>query len=187
MNKPLSEELNMEQEKTMENSVNPETAEAEKSQEELLKEALEQKQEEAQKYYDQYLRTLAEADNMKKRLAREREEYIKYGNTALIKKILPVIDDLNRAMEVAQNSTDIEALSKGVEMTAKSLLDVLHGEGVQEIESLGKEFDPQFHQALLVEPNEAPENTVIEEFQKGFILHDRVIRPSLVKVSGGPA
>jgi molecular chaperone GrpE len=179
----LNNDVDMEETSTNEEEVE----EVEKTREELLEEALQQQKEESKQYYEQYLRALAEVENMKKRLDREREEYIKYGNTALIKKILPVIDDLNRALEATQSSNDIESLGKGVEMTVKRLIEVLNSEGVQEIESLGKEFDPQYHQALLVEHNEAPENTIIEEFQRGFILHDRVIRPSLVKVSGGPA
>lgn len=186
MDKSLEDLNDVDMEKAA--STNEEEAEeVEKTREELLEEALQQQKQENEKYHDQYLRALAEVENMKKRLAREREEYIKYGNTAIIKKILPVIDDLNRALEAAQSTNDIESLSKGVEMITKRLIEVLNSEGIQEIESLGKEFDPQYHQALLVEHNEAPENTIIEEFQRGFILHDRVIRPSLVKVSGGPA
>jgi molecular chaperone GrpE len=157
---------------------------AAKSIEAQLAEELLQQQEEARKNYDHYLRALAEVENIKKRSLREREEYLKYANVALIKKLLPVIDDLHRAIEVACNSKDLEALSKGVEMTARSLDELLKGEGVQVIESIGKPFDPQYHQALTVEASdEHPENTVIEQLQKGYILHDRVIRPSLVKVS----
>jgi molecular chaperone GrpE len=149
-----------------------------------LRDELLVQQGETQKNYDNYLRALAEVENIKKRSLREREEYFKYANVSLIKKLLPVIDDLYRAVDVAQNSKDFEGLSKGVEMTARTLDDLLKGEGVKVIESLGKPFDPQFHQALTVEPSdEHPENTVIEQLQKGYVIHDRVIRPSLVKVS----
>lgn len=158
--------------------------EAEISIEEKLTAELHRQQEEARKNYDQYLRALAEVENIKKRSVREREEYLKYANVSMIKKLLPIIDDLHRAMEVALTSRDFEAISKGVEMTARSLDEVLKGEGVEVIESIGKPFDPQFHQALTVEPSdEHPENTVIAQLQKGYIMHDRVIRPSLVKVS----
>lgn len=158
--------------------------ESEKSNEEKLTAELQRQQEETRKNYDQYLRALAEVENIRKRSVREREEYLKYANVSMIKKLLPIIDDLHRAMEVAHTSRDFEAMSKGVEMTARSLDEVLKGEGVEVIESIGKPFDPQFHQALTVEPSdEHPENTIIEQLQKGYIMHDRVIRPSLVKVS----
>ena len=162
----------------------PEVDAIEQSIEVRLAAELLQQREEARKNYDQYLRALAEVENIKKRGLREREEYLKYANVALIKKLLPVIDDLHRAIEVARTSKDFEALNKGVEMTARSLDELLRGEGVQAIESVGKPFDPQYHQALTVEASdEHPENTIIEQLQTGYILHDRVIRPSLVKVS----
>ena len=157
---------------------------AETSLEIKLGEELKKQQEETRKNYDNYLRALAEVENIKKRSQRDREEYVKYANVALIKKLLPIIDDLHRAIEVSRISRDFEALSKGVEMTARNLGDLLTGEGVKPIESLGKSFDPQYHQALSMEASdEYPENTVIEQLQTGYIMHDRVIRPSLVKVS----
>jgi len=149
-----------------------------------LKKEFEKKQEESQDNYDKYLRALAELENIKKRAAREREEYIKYASLPLIKKLLPVIDDLDRALSISENNEDYEALKKGVEMIAKSLHEVIKGEGVESIEAVGRPFDPQYHQPLLVEDNDMyPENTVIEELQRGYVLNDRVIRPSLVKVS----
>ncbi len=162
----------------------PEMQEVEVDELQSLKDKLVIQQGETQKNYDRYLRALAEVENIKKRSLREREEYLKWANVSLIKKLLPVIDDFHRAIDVAQKSKDIEGLIKGVEMTARTLDDLLKGEGVMVIDSLGKPFDPQFHQALSVEPSEEhPENTVIEQLQKGYVIHDRVIRPSLVKVS----
>ncbi|MEA1960343.1 MAG: nucleotide exchange factor GrpE [Bacillota bacterium] len=156
----------------------------EESKETLLSEEIEKQKEEAKKYYDQCLRALADVENIKKRTQRDKEEYIKYGNVSLIKKILPILDDLERAIAVSQTSNDREALQKGVEMTAKNLLDLLTNEGLQVIEAEGKPFDPQVHQPLVVEATDAfPENTVMEVMQRGYILHDRVIRPALVKVS----
>jgi len=97
---------------------------------------------------------------------------------------LPVIDDLERALAQFDNSKDLEGLSKGVEMITRSLQEIIKNEGVEPIEALGQAFDPQYHQPLIVEESdEHSENTVIEEFQAGYILHGRVIRPSLVKVS----
>ncbi|MDD4801936.1 MAG: nucleotide exchange factor GrpE [Syntrophomonas sp.] len=157
---------------------------AEISLEASLQEQLQKQEDETQKNYDLYLRALAEVENIKKRSQREREEYLKYCNVTLIKKLLPVIDDLYRALDVAGKSKDYDGLSKGIEMTARKLDDLLKGEGVIAIESLGKPFDPQYHQALTVEVSDQhPENTVIEQMQTGYILHDRVLRPSLVKVS----
>lgn len=157
---------------------------AEKSPEEKLNEELLKQKEAAQKNHDNYLRALAEVENTKKRSARDREEYLKFANVSMIKKMLPIIDDLHRALEVAHNTRDIEAMVKGVEMIASRLDEVLKGEGVTTIESVGKPFDPQYHEALTVEASDQhPENTVIEQFQTGYVMHDRVIRPSLVKVS----
>jgi molecular chaperone GrpE len=156
----------------------------EKTTEERLFEEVLQRQEEARKNYDLYLRALAEVENIKKRSQRDREEYLKYSGTTFIKKLLPIIDDLHRAWEVSGTTKDFDALSKGIEMTVRSLDELLKGEGVKAIDSVGQPFDPQYHQALSVEPSEEhPENTVIEQLQTGYILHDRVIRPSLVKVS----
>lgn len=165
--------------------LNEDSVEKELSEEEKQRQEFEKLQAEVKENNSKFLRALAEVENIKKRSQRERDEYLKYGKVSLIQKILPVIDDLNRAMEASQQSSDYESLSKGVELIAKSLDDILRNEGVEEIESIGKAFDPRFHQALMVEANEEyPENMIIEELQKGYILHDRVIRPGLVKVSG---
>lgn len=149
-----------------------------------LKSELEKSQQESKKNYDLYLRSLAELDNFKKRAARDKEEYSKFALLPLIQKLLSVIDDLERALAQFNNSKDLDGLSKGVEMITRSLQEIIKNEGVEPIEALGQAFDPQYHQPLIVEENnEHPENTVIEEFQTGYILHGRVIRPSLVKVS----
>lgn len=164
---------------TTENQDNAESEELIK-----LKNELAIQTEEAKKKNDLYIRTLAEMDNLKKRAAREREEYMLFANMAFIKKILPIIDDCGRALENSPKNEDITSLYKGVEMIFKSLNELLNNEGIQAIECVGKPFDPQYHQPLLMEDSEEyPENTVIEELQKGYILNNRVIRPSLVKVS----
>lgn len=149
-----------------------------------VKQEMEKLQQEAKKNYDLYLRTLAEMDNIRKRAAREREEYIKFATLPMIKKILPVIDDLDRALTASQQNQDYEALKKGLEMITRSLHEAIKQEGVVPIDALYKPFDPQYHQPLSVEgSSQHPENTVIEEFEKGYIMHGRVIKPSLVKVS----
>lgn len=157
----------------------------EKSEIEILQDQLLSKTEEAQKYYDQYLRSLAEAENIKKRSQRDKEEYLKFAHLSIIKKLLPIIDDLNRGLEAASVARDFDGLKKGLEITARNLAELLRQEGVQAIDCIGKPFDPQYHEPLMVvSSDEHPENTVIEELNKGYIMHDRLIRPSLVKVSG---
>jgi len=150
----------------------------------LLKQEIEKQKEETKKNYEQYLRALAEADNVRKRTQRDKEEYMKFSNLPLIKKLLPVVDDLERAIQAAGSSQDYEILSKGVEMINRRLQDIIREQEVLVIETEGQAFDPQFHQALVVEESsEHEENTILQELQKGYIMHGRVIRPSLVKVS----
>ena len=149
-----------------------------------LRQIVEKQQDENRKLYDQYLRALAEAENTRKRMTREREEYIKFAALPLLRKLLPVVDDLERALLAADSSRDYEALSKGVEMITRRMQDIIREQDVVAIEAHGQPFDPQYHQALAVEDSaEHPENTVMEELQKGYMMHGRVIRPSLVKVS----
>lgn len=147
-----------------------------------LKEKLAKAEEMANKNQENYLRALAEIENIRKRNSRDREEYIKFASLSIIKKLLPIIDDFERAMETDTNQ-DFESLHKGMEMIFKKLLEVIKSEGVEPIEALGKPFDPEYHQPLMMEESDEPTNTVIEEMQKGYIMHGRVIRPSLVKVS----
>jgi molecular chaperone GrpE len=154
------------------------------AEENSLQEEINRLKEECAAYYDQYLRSLAEAENIRKRALREKEEYVKFAAVPVIKKVLLVMDDLERALAMSESNQDFEGLYKGLQMIAKRMEDLIQEEGVEAIEAVGKPFDPQFHQPLMVEASsDHPENTVIEELQKGYILHGRVIRPSLVKVS----
>lgn len=164
----------------------PEVQETEQNQGNLLdlKQELERAKEEARQYNEHYLRVLADMENMRKRTSREREEYVKYATTPMIKKLLPVIDDLERALNMSAQHQDYASLHKGVEMIVKSLHEMIKTEGVQAIEAAGKPFDPEFHEPLILEEStEHPSNTVLEELQRGYVLHGRVLRPSLVKVS----
>lgn len=152
-------------------------------QEALLNE-VEQLKAEVKNNHDLYLRALAEAENTRKRTAREREEYIKFAALPLLKKLLAVIDDLDRAVDMYDPEQSPEALIKGVEMISNRMKEIVEQEGAQALDALGQPFDPQYHQPLAIEQNSSyPENTVIEELQKGYVMHGRVIRPSLVKVS----
>lgn len=149
-----------------------------------LKQELENQKQLVQKNHELYLRALAEAENTRKRAVRDKEEYVKYAALPLINRLLPIVDNLDRALQMTASDQGVEALSKGMEMIARDFKEALEAEGLKDIEALGQPFDPEFHQPLTVEENDQyPENTVIEELQKGYIFHGRVIRPSLVKVS----
>lgn len=150
-----------------------------------LNERLQLAREESRKNYDLFLRAVAETENLRKRSQRERDEYLKFASLPLIKQLLTVIDDLERALAMAGPEQDYANLYKGVAMVHQRLQEIVAKAGVEPVEALGQCFDPQFHQPLSVESCEGhPENTVIEELQKGYVMHGRLIRPSLVKVSG---
>jgi molecular chaperone GrpE len=133
---------------------------------------------------DKYLRALADFDNYRKRVAREKEQYIKCANEELIKCLLEVVDNLERALETSNENTTYEALMKGVELTLSRLKDILSGEGLCHIECVGRPFDPNYHEAVMqMEKDGAESETVIEETQRGYTLKGKVIRPSKVVVS----
>lgn len=133
---------------------------------------------------DKYLRVQAELENFKKRMKREMVESVKYSNEQLIKEILPIIDNFERALSHSSEEKNLKSLVEGIEMTLKELFSVLKKYGLKEISSLGKPFDPSLHEAVMVEEKaEAEPNTVLEEFQKGYILNDRLLRPAKVVVS----
>lgn len=149
-----------------------------------LLEQLQRKNEESKKYYDLYLRAMAEMENMRKRSAREKEEYVRFATLPMVKQLLGVIDDLERALAMTGPDREQDTLYKGISMITTRLQEIVAAEGAEPLEAVGQPFDPQFHQPLAVEASsDHPENTVIEELQKGYIMHGRVIRPSLVKVS----
>ncbi|WP_448383548.1 nucleotide exchange factor GrpE [Desulfosoma sp.] len=147
---------------------------------------LEQKEAEIQSLKDKLLRQAADMENTRKRLERDRAEAIAYANESLIRELLAVVDNLERAIQHAEQDTDKQTLLEGVKMTHKHFLDTLARFGCRPFESQGKDFDPCFHEAILQqESEEHPSNTVIQEFQKGYTLHDRLLRPALVAVSKG--
>lgn len=149
-----------------------------------LRQQLEAKEQEAKTNYDRLLRQAAELENFKKRTLREREESIRFANEALIKDLLPVVDNLERAVAHAQGGGNGKPLVEGVEMVIKGLLDVLNKHGVTQIEAIGQRFDPVKHEAMAqVESENHEPNTVVEEHHKGYLLHSRLLRPALVSVS----
>jgi len=157
------------------------------SKEELLKLYREAKEESA-KNYDIYLRSQAEIDNLRKRHEREKQDWRKFANETLIKNILPSLDNLEKALEHAGNENAIQALREGIELTLQGLKDALSKSGVVEVRARGEAFDPCYHEAVSqVLDDQAEPGTIVEELQKGYLLNDRLLRPSVVVVSGAGA
>lgn len=154
---------------------------------EKLRQDLVAKELEAKKNYDLYLRQVAELENFKKRVAREKEEAIRYGNEALVKDLLPVLDNLERAVEHAELGGNGKPLLAGIELVLKGFLEVLEKHGVTQISAKGEPFNPQKHEAFAqVESTDHEPNTVVEELHKGYFMADRLLRPSLVSVAKLP-
>ncbi len=152
-----------------------------------LHRALEERSREAEAHYDRYLRAAAELDNARKRAQREREEYIRFANESLLREILPVLDNFDRALGVARLSSEAQGFVAGVELIQRELLKVLEKFGVTPFSALGQPFDPERHEAVqrVVRP-EAPDMTVVEETLRGYLLNGRVLRPAMVVVAVPP-
>jgi len=152
-----------------------------------LKKKVEEKEKEVKEHHDRLLRVAADLDNYKKRMAREKEEWVKYANEDLIKSILPFVDNLERAVNHSEKTEDIQSLVEGIRLTVQQLLQTLNKFGVSPIESLGKPFDPTMHEAMLVvETDQHEPNQIVEEFQKGYLLNNRLLRAATVSVSKLP-
>jgi len=152
-----------------------------------LKKKLEEKEKEIKEHHDRLLRLAADFENYKKRAAKEKEEWTKFANEDLIRGILPFIDNLERAVNHAQKVSDTGVLIEGVRLTLQHLLQTLNKFGLSTFESVGKPFDPTVHEAMLVvETDQHEPNQVVEEFQKGYLLNDRLLRPATVSVSKAP-
>ncbi|GIN60403.1 protein GrpE [Robertmurraya siralis] len=149
-----------------------------------LEEQLAALQKELEEKENRYLRLQADFENSRRRARLDYEAAQKYRAQNLISDILPVLDNFERALNVETDHEQTKSLLQGMEMIYRSLLDALKKEGVEVIESEGKEFDPNFHQAVMQVAEEGYDsNIVVEEFQKGYVLKDRVIRPAMVKVN----
>ena len=139
---------------------------------------------------DRHLRLAAEFDNFRRRSLRERQDLHNYANENLVKDLLPTVDNLERAVDHGRKEeqrADSENLLQGVELTYRSLLQILSRHGVVEIEALGKPFDPQVHEAVRRVPSsEHAPGTVVEVYQKGYLLKDRLLRPAMVAVASEP-
>ena len=134
---------------------------------------------------DRYLRALAEFENTKKRLHREKEEYAKYASETLLRELLPIVDSLDQALVAVDKQSDSQAIIKGIHLIYRQLLGLLEKEGVKRIATIGEPFDPHRHEAVgEVETHGTPaEGTVAEEVHVGYTMHGKVIRPAMVKVA----
>jgi molecular chaperone GrpE len=142
--------------------------------------------EELKSLNDKYLRLAAEFDNYKRLAQRDQRDQIRFGNEHLLRELLPVVDNLERAIKAAKDNTSTDGLIQGIELTLKQLQGVLGKFGVQSIPTMGQPFDPTGHQAVASVPStKVPDKHVVEEFQRGYRLHDRVLRPAMVTVSSG--
>jgi len=154
-----------------------------------LSERLAAAESKADENYERLLRLTAEFENYKKRSEREMSDYRKFANESLMKEILPVVDNLERALaiECKQDDEAFKGLREGVEMTLKGLTDSLQKFGVVPLDAIGEPFDPNFHQAVSQEESdEHPDSTVTKELQKGYLINDRLLRPSMVIISRNP-
>lgn len=149
-----------------------------------LEAELKQSKEQADEYYERLQRLQAEFDNFRKRTQKEKEETVKYAAERVVEAMLPVIDNFERAVFSSQSNQDFKSFSQGVEMILKQMQNALVREGLTPIEAVGQPFDPKLHDAVMqVDSTDYPENTVVEELQKGYYLKEKVLRPSMVKVS----
>jgi molecular chaperone GrpE len=137
---------------------------------------------------DLYLRALADLENYRKRALRDREDAIRFANDNLLREILPVLDNLERALEHAGDEAEQKVLREGVEMTLSQLRKVLESAGVTKVTADGVAFDPNFHQAMgQVETGDQPVNTVVQVLQHGYLLRERLLRPAMVLIAKAPS
>jgi molecular chaperone GrpE len=169
--------------------LNPENqAGAQSSEVDALREQIANKDKEIADLKDKYLRALADTDNIRKRMRQQSEDSIRLQRESLLRDLLPITDNLERAVEAARGGGNGKPIVEGVELVLRSLLDFLRINGVIPRESVGQPFDPQFHEAVdHVESGEHPPNTVISEFHRGYQVGERVLRPARVAVANAPS
>lgn len=181
----------MKHKKEKEHSNNPFTEEItepleaqQEAPQETVQEAENKLQEDFDSLNNQYLRLAADFDNYRKRQEQERETLIKYGAQDAMKKLIEVLDNFDRAKQSISTTEDVQQVKEGFDILYNQIFDNLSKLGLEVIEAQGKEFDPNFHEAVMQTPtSEHPENSVIMELQKGYKLGDKVLRPTLVNVA----
>jgi molecular chaperone GrpE len=165
----------------MTEALNDQDPPQEQQQEESQADPLEDLRRERDSLQDRLLRTAAEFDNYRKRMDRERRDLAEYTAGEVMKELLPIIDNLERALQAAASD---DPLRKGVELIHRQMLDMLRKRGVTPIETLGADFDPNFHQAVIHEESaDHREGEVMEELQRGYVVGDKLLRPAMVKVA----
>jgi molecular chaperone GrpE len=153
-----------------------------------LQRALAVKTEEVKSLNDKYLRLAAEFDNYKRLTQRDQRDQIRFGNEQLLKELLPVVDNLERAIKASRAGGSSDVLIQGVDLTLKQLTGALTRFHVVPVETVGRPFDPATHQAVTsVSSETVPKQHVVDEFQRGYLLHDRILRAAMVSVSAGQA
>lgn len=186
-----NENANVDLEESKNENVNPfaakeesEAASAELNNEEQLEQDI---QSELETLNSQYIRLAADFDNYRKRHAQEKESLLKYGAENTLKRLLPVLDTFERAKKSVVEMDDPEKIKENIDILQKQLFEALEKTGLKKIEAKGKEFDPNYHEAVMQTPTEdTPDHTVIDELQPGYTLDDRVLRPALVNVAVKP-
>lgn len=149
-----------------------------------LRKLLEEKSCEAEENYQRFLRTCAELENFKKRAEREKADAIKFSNEGLLKELISILDNLERAVNHSDETHNAESLKEGVKLTTDELLKTLKKFGLEQVSAVGDKFDPNKHEAVsVIESSEHEDGTVIKEFQKAYFLKERLLRPAMVTVS----
>ncbi|MEK6755998.1 MAG: nucleotide exchange factor GrpE [Bacteroidota bacterium] len=182
------EEKDIQPSETPNQEIQPQPAETTQSRQlEELAQKLAEAEKQIEYYKDLFLRKAAEFDNYKRRAENDAVSMIKYARAEMITNLLPILDDFERSMKLSKDRRESEAFLKGIELIYQKLLKFLEAQGVRPLETLGKEFDVEFHDALLQVPrNDVPPHTVIEEVEKGYTLDDRILRHAKVIVSTAP-
>ena len=175
-------QLNKNQKKDVKND---EMVQIKRSDLEKIELELNQEKDKSKDYWDRLVRLQAEFDNARKRMQKQQGEFVKYANEGIVCELLIILDDLERSVEVQESKhQDPEVFLKGIEMILAHLYELLKKNKIKTIEAKGKIFDPNFHEALMqIEDDTLPENTVMEELQKGYMIEERIIRTTKVKVS----
>ncbi|HZQ09450.1 MAG TPA: nucleotide exchange factor GrpE [Anaerolineae bacterium] len=151
-----------------------------------LEAQLDEEKKKADEYLDNWRRTAAEFQNFKRRAEKDKADYGQYANQRLLKRVLDVLDSFDAGFKAVPDEYAKEPWVEGMRAVERQLLQILEGEGVTPIDAAGKEFDPNFHEAMLYEPSPgSSEGQILDELQRGYMLHDRVLRPSRVKVAKG--
>jgi len=167
-------------------NIEPEIVETEDETENLRNE-LAQALNDIKMHQEQYLRTLADMENLRKRTQRDKEELAKFANENILREILPVIDNLERAVDHAEQAETNDGLFEGVQMTLTQFSQLLNKFGVEPVDAIGQPFDPAYHQAMgQLESDEHPVNTVVQQMQKGYQLNNRLLRPAFVMLAKAP-